>query len=120
MEKVKNDKSSGYNVDVTIINPKNCETRKLYLLANFSVVDSVYSKGLYLSITGRGETNFEEVIDLRYEKVNTNELELVILSWVYKYWSGMNGAWDVMRVNIENIAMVELARKALKPDVELK
>lgn len=120
MSDVKNDKSLWFNVDVTIINPDNCETRKLYLLAKFNVVEGGYGNGVYLRIIGRGETKFEETLDLRYERINASALETVVLNWVYRYWSGMNGAWDVLRTNIENVAMAELAKKALKPDFELK
>lgn len=109
-----------YNIDVTIINPKSGETQKLYLEATFKVVNDTYGNGIYLYILGRGQTNFERVIDLRYESVDTTALELVVLKFVYGYWSGNNGAWDVMRINIENVEFVQCSRKSIKTDIEMR
>ena len=106
-----------FNIEVTIMNPKNFAKKKLYLLAEYAKMENTYGNGLYLSIQGRGETKFDQLFDIRYMDIDPTILEVVIAKWAYSYWSGQNGAWDIVRFSIEN---VETSKQGLKADVELR
>lgn len=92
-----------FNIELTIMDPKTQDKRKLYLRAEFAKVDGTYGNGIYLAIKGRGETNFERLFDLRYEEIDTSNLEIVVAKWIYNNWSGSNGSFDVYKLAIEKV-----------------
>lgn len=105
-----------FNLEITIMDPKSFNRKKLYLAASFAKMENTYGNGMYLSIKGRGETKFEQLFDVRYIDIDPNNLEVFIAKWAYSYWSGTNGAWDIVKFSIEN---VKASNKGLKPDVIL-
>lgn len=77
--------------------------RKMVLSAIYSSYNSPYGNGLNLSIIGEENCTLHVVVDLRYETIDTNMLDLNLAEWAYNYWSGLNGSWDVHKLTIERI-----------------
>jgi len=77
--------------------------RKMVMTAIYSASNSPYGNGLYLLIRGEENCTIDEAIDLRYEPIDTNMLDLNLATWAYNYWSGLNGSWDIHKLTIERI-----------------
>lgn len=91
-----------FNLYITIVNPENSkQTRKLELTATFGKSNSGYGNDTYLTVKSMYAGNFEQMIDIRYDKSFDAEApEVYVANWVYNYWSGKNGSWDVKELKI--------------------
>ena len=95
-------KDMKFKVTVVIVDPNNLSTHKtLKMRAEFSFVENTYGNGYYFYIKGIEGTQMEQVFDLRYENFNPNNSEIAIAIWIYSYWTGDNGSFDVKSLKIE-------------------
>lgn len=91
-----------FNLYITIVNTGNSkQIHKLELTATFGKSNSGYGNNTLLMIKSMYEGNFEQMIDLRYDTSFDKEApEVYIAKWIYNYWSGKNGSWDVKELKI--------------------
>lgn len=95
-----------YLMNVTIKNPNHksemCSDLLLKLNCYFAREEEGYGKKTWLSIHGVGD--FEQCIDLRYDKNYHRGKEKQYLEyWARNYWTGKNGAWEIKSLNITEL-----------------
>lgn len=89
-------------LDVSIMSPDFTERKEIKLQAGLVKSDSGYGNDTYMIIKSRDGGNFEQYIDIRYDTTfNKDKPELYIINWVYNYWSGDNGSWNVVACSIK-------------------
>lgn len=106
-----------FEVNMTIMSTKNFLSVKMKLSVEIYRDPNQYGNGMAMYVKGKGKTEFERCFDIRYEKVDPNNIELFILNWIYNEWSGENGSYDVVELKISNVKALELAKKAENPNV---
>lgn len=98
MKQKRNDSGSRYNIKMILENkPYN---KEMSMTAIFLKSDSGYGNDLYLKFIGTRGCTFEHLVDLRYEKLDLSNPELIILNILYNMWSGKDGSLDIKSLTI--------------------
>lgn len=101
---IDNSLTTAYKLIVTIQNPEDSKqkiTKKLR--AVFSKDPEQYGNGTFLGIRNLPEDKnyFEQNFDIRYDtSYSRKSQEVYLLNWVYNYWTGENGSFDVKEVSL--------------------
>lgn len=95
-----------YKMTVDIYDPNTPEGMlsglRLYLFCEVFRDPGDYGNGSYLSIRGEGFS--KQIFDVRFDKsFHINEPDVWIKNWAQNYWSGVNGAWSIKRLQIEKL-----------------
>lgn len=89
-------------LDVSLISPDLTERKELKLRVILGKSNSGYGNDTYMLVKSRNDNSFEQCFDIRYDKeINRNKPEIFIINWVYNYWSGENGSWNVSGCSIK-------------------
>ena len=91
-----------YIMNVVVQNPRNKETESYNLDCTFCFDKNGYGNKYYLMIdcTNHREIGFPNY-DLRYDETFDSEHKVEFLTrWAEDYWSGKNGAWEVIDIRI--------------------
>lgn len=89
-------------LDVSLISPDFTERKELKLRVILGKSNSGYGNDTYMLVKSRNDNSFEQCFDIRYDKeFNRNKPEIFIINWVYNYWSGENGSWNVSGCSIK-------------------
>lgn len=87
-----------FNIKITLESkPSN---KELSMTAEFLNSSSGYGTDLYLRLKGTRDCSFEHLVDLRYEKLDLDNLELIIINILYNMWSGKDGSLDIKSLTI--------------------
>lgn len=89
-------------LDVSIMSPEMTQRKELKLQVNLVKSNSGYGNDTYMLIKSRDGGSFEQYIDIRYDKdFHKDKPEVYIVNWVYSYWTGDNGSWNVVGCSIK-------------------
>lgn len=89
-------------LDVSLISPDFTERKELKLKVVLSKSNSGYGNDTYMLVKSRNDNSFEQFFDIRYDReFNRDKPEIFIINWVYNYWSGENGSWNVSGCSIK-------------------
>lgn len=89
-------------LDVSLISPDLTERKELKLKVILGKSNSGYGNDTYMLVKNRDGEYFEQYYDIRYDKTfNKNKPELFILNWVYNYWTGEKGSWNISGCSIK-------------------
>ena len=84
------------------ISPDLTDRKELKLKVTLSKSNSGYGNDTYMLVKSRDDGHFEQYYDIRYDKeFDKRKPEIFILNWVYNYWSGENGSWNVSGCSIK-------------------
>lgn len=106
---------SNFLLDVTLVSPDFTTTKSLKLIVKLAKSNSGYGNDTYMLVKSRDSGSFEQYYDIRYDKeFNKNKPEVFIINWVYNFWSGENGSWNIIGCSIK----VQGGRKQLKGGID--
>ena len=90
-----------YKMCVTIKDPKSAKIKELELTAIFGDHPTPYGNGKSLFIASE-DREFEQLYDIRYDTEYRSDKQIDYLyKWANGYWSGENGAYEVIAMDIE-------------------
>lgn len=89
-------------LDVSTMSPDLTIRKELKLQVNLIRSNSGYGNNTYMLVKSRYGGEFEQYLDIRYDTTfNKDKPEIYIINWVYNYWSGDNGSWNVVACSIK-------------------
>lgn len=89
-------------LDVSLISPDLTERKELKLKVILGKSNSGYGNDTYMLVKSRDGESFNQCYDIRYDKeFDRRKPEVFIINWVYNYWSGENGSWNVSGCSIK-------------------
>lgn len=89
-------------LDISIISPDLTKRKELKLQVNLIRSDSGYGNDTYMLVKSRDGGEFEQYLDIRYDaSFHRDKPEPFIVNWVYSYWTGDNGSWNVVSCSIK-------------------
>lgn len=93
-----------YRTTIIIRNPEDNKEKELDLVCEFAHDEDQYGNGYSVRIADENG-DFERIYDLRYdEHFNPDDKIAWIHKWAVIYWSGKNGAWKIIFIDVEPIA----------------
>lgn len=98
--------TTNFLLDVSLISPDFTKRKEFKLMAHLVKSDSGYGNDTYLVIKSRDDSTFEQCMDIRYDtNFRRDKAEVYIVNWVYSYWTGENGSWNVVGCSIRDIGV---------------
>lgn len=89
-------------LDVSLISPDLTERKELKLKVILGKSNSGYGNDTYMLVKSRDGESFDQCYDIRYDKeFDRRKPEVFIINWVYNYWSGENGSWNISGCSIK-------------------